>query len=230
MSWQGAAAAAGLQLGGQIFSAEEQNKQSAKEAQKNREFQERMSNSAYQRAAADLEAAGLNRVLALGSPASTPSGAQAPVAAADLGSVVSTGIQAASAKQAISQSEAQTALLSEQEKTEGLRQELTRQQAEQARTQAISNAQTARKTSLEADRGEVLNPIVNAAGDFTKWAVDQGRSAAKNFDDSAMKKQIDDVIDGVIGRTRKVPRNEKGIEKGSWRDRADQWFHSRKKR
>lgn len=56
-------------------------------AKQNRRFQQQMSNTAYQRAAKDLEAAGLNRILALGSPASTPGGSTASMSGLGAGMV-----------------------------------------------------------------------------------------------------------------------------------------------
>lgn len=61
------------------ISAERQYRFNAQEAQKQRDWQERMSNTAFQRQIADLKAAGLNPVLGYiqGQGATTPSGAAA---------------------------------------------------------------------------------------------------------------------------------------------------------
>lgn len=87
--------AGGVGLAGNFM----QNQASTAQAQKQMDFQERMSNTAHQREVSDLRAAGLNPILsALGSGASTPGGAQAPIA--DFGGSLSTGAKIAQAQQA----------------------------------------------------------------------------------------------------------------------------------
>lgn len=75
MALSGPAAAllgGGLDLAGGLFS----NAKNIDLSREQMRFQERMASTQYQRAAQDLEKAGLNRILALGSPAAAPAGAR----------------------------------------------------------------------------------------------------------------------------------------------------------
>ena len=98
--------AAGLNLAGGLLGTGMQGDYNAEEAHKNRVFQKMMSNTAYRRAVKDMRAAGLNPVLALGSPASTPGGATAQIGMPQIGDVGSTAISAGLAQQNIQESSA----------------------------------------------------------------------------------------------------------------------------
>lgn len=104
-------------------SARQQQAFNSREAQKQRDFEERMSNTQYQRAMADMRTAGLNPMLAFEQGgAGTPGGAAASGSAPDMGSVVSSALSASKLMADLKVASAQADALTQRglrDKTEG---------------------------------------------------------------------------------------------------------------
>lgn len=168
----------------------------SKEAKKNREFQADMANTQYQRAAADLEKAGLNRVLALGSPAASPSGSAASISVPALGTSFQAG---SSAKAQRNVQVASETLLGEQAQTQKSEQALLAEQAAAvaAKVQPEIDLMKANAASAltASKRGSGVAEISSAVADLVR----QIRNPPKGQPDGVLPTLADKLPRAVLG-------------------------------
>lgn len=156
MDWLGA----GLNLGAaalDYYGQKKANKQNREEAARNRQFQERMSNTSWQRAVEDMRAAGINPMLAIDKGgASTPGGSMAQMSS-ETGPAVSSAMGAKRLRMDMEMAQASIANTRAMEA-------VARANADKIRVETAHSAARLPESTLRGGIGTMLNPLVQAAG------------------------------------------------------------------
>lgn len=186
---------------GDKMAQEDANKQNIALAKENREWQERMSNTAYQRGMADMREAGLNPMLAFQQGgASAPTSAAATVQAASatglgsaIGQVAGIGINAAQRQIQLDQQQA-------------MNESTIRLQETQAAQNAANTAKAVEQTKTESFTG---NMAKKAEGTIDRLI---------NYVDSTAKKTKDrqswwEKIKSITNANPVAPRGKHGVTK-----------------
>lgn len=189
---------------GDAMAQEEANQTNVSEASKNRAFQERLSNTAYQRAMQDMKKAGLNPMLAFQQGgASVPSGAQATVSAAPrtrlgemaVNSALQVNSQRLQAQDVQSRTEAQISQAN-----------LNSANATKVQAETIEATERARKVKLEQER---LRQQVKQHQKFESYDSALGKGS----------KALEDVVDKIyenVSNSAKSAKDLKGFATEGW--------------
>lgn len=161
-----------------------------------RHFEANMSSTAYQRAAVDLEKAGLNRILALGSPASTPSSPVASMPDAHAGSSYTAGSTAKTVQNVNNET---VNLLKEQQRK-------TRFEGDAAAEQAANiRADTALKTGNTGLIPWMRNEIEERTKTYPS-TVNLQKYQSENYQSSSRNLDAGTRVKGIEGDTLEVQK------------------------
>lgn len=150
---------AGISAAASLIGGSEANESREEQSEAQMKFQERMSNTSYQRAVSDLNAAGLNPMLAYAhGGASTPAGSQAQIE-----DIITPAVNSAhSAYRAVNEATMQKEQINDIRASVGLKEA----QAEQASTQAALNLQAIDKSKQDIIHSAASVDLMSKQGQY----------------------------------------------------------------